>query len=341
MSRFRPAAAVVALALPVARARNDEGGPLNRQFIADAAAKAAPAVVNITCAVAGGPFGVSRGVSAGSGFIIESSGVVITNAHVVARATDPRNVRVTMWDGRVFAGAVRAADAAADIAIVEMRADARRQRAPAPRALPTATIGSSSRLRAGEFVVALGSPLNLGRTVTAGIVSATARAGSEIGLGASRSEFLQTDAAINVGNSGGPLVNLDGEVIGVNTMKVAQADGISFAVPIEVAWPVATRLRRDGRVARPFLGFRFHQAPDGAGVVVVEVARGSPAEASGLEPGDRLLEFDGAQVGRVRDVTTRLVAVKPGQRLKLRIQRDGEGSAREVVIEARERSAPG
>ena len=123
--------------------------------------------------------------------------------------------------------------------------------------------------------------------------------------------------------------------------QVGVRNDILVAVPIDVAWPVATRLRRDGRVARPFLGFRFHQAPDGAGVVVVEVARGSPAEASGLEPGDRLLEFDGAQVGRVRDVTTRLVAVKPGQRLKLRIQRDGEGSAREVVIEARERSAPG
>ena len=161
------------------------------------------------------------------------------------------------------------------------------------------------------------------------------------GLGARRSEFLQTDAAINVGNSGGPLVNLDGEVIGVNTMKVAQADGISFAVPIDVAWPVATRLRRDGRVARPFLGFRFQPALDGEkGVVVVEVARGSPAEASGLAPGDRLLEFDGAKVERVRDVTARLVAVKPGQRLKLRVQ--GEGSAaRDVVMEARERAPAG
>ena len=187
---------------------------LHRNFIADAAEKAAPAVVNIQANVSG-KFGM-RGTSSGSGFVINKGGYIVTNAHVVQQAHNGE-VLITMWNGaRQRRGKVHAFDSASDIAIVKI-SDLHRN-----EDIPVSVLGSSGKLRVGEFVVALGSPLMLQNTVTHGIVSATARHGSELGM-KSRMEYIQIDAAINEGNSGGPLVNLEGEVVGINSMK-ARAD---------------------------------------------------------------------------------------------------------------------
>lgn len=279
-----------------------------------------PAVVNITSAVAGFG-GLRRGVSTGSGFVAREDGLVVTNAHVVAGGGD---VVVTMADGRKFRGRVVAADAECDIALVQMAGVS---------GLATAAIGSSSSLRPGDFVVALGSPLNLSNSVTAGIVSNVARHGSEIGAASSRAEYLQTDAAINSGNSGGPLVDLDGKVIGINTMKAARADGISFAIPIDVAWAVVRALLAHGRVPRPYIGIKM-QGHRGGGVTVVAVAPDSPADRAGLRPGDAVVAFDGGRVRTIADVLAK-IALEPGRQVRVTLRRptpDGGAALLDATI---------
>ena len=205
---------------------------------------------------------------------------------------------ITLWDNRKFHGKVHSMDRLSDIALVKID--------PSPNdLLPVATLGKSSSLRAGEFVVALGSPLTLNNTVTAGIVSSPARHGSEIGMERNRTDYIQTDAAINIGNSGGPLVNLDGEVIGINSMKVQGTDGISFAIPIDTASLIIKQLLKNGRVIRPFIGmqmtdFQFEDlgaaqgkaisrglttgaVEDGTVPIIWEVTRGSPAAKAGFQ----------------------------------------------------------
>ncbi|WIA18624.1 hypothetical protein OEZ85_003330 [Tetradesmus obliquus] len=203
-------------------------------------------------------------------------------------------LRVHLADGRVLPGRLVALDAASDLAVVAV---------DAPQPLPCARLGDSHRLRVGEWVVALGSPLLLRQSVTAGIVSAVARQGSELGLASPRTEFIQTDAAINVGNSGGPLVNLDGEVVGMNNMKAAAADGVSFAIPMHTIQELLSEIARHGRVLRPYVGITMAEVaasrmaqlreacPDfppgvAAGIVVTRVAPGSPAAAAGLREDD-------------------------------------------------------
>jgi len=227
---------------------------------------------------------------------------------------------VTLSDGLELRGVVQHADAMADIAIVRVNSS---------KPLPTVRLGTSGSLRPGEFVIALGAPANLSNSVSMGIVSAVARARREIvgrpgGGGANARanamEYIQTDAAINTGNSGGPLLNLDGEVIGVNTMKVANADGIAFALPIDDVKRVVNDLQRHGRVLRPYLGLKFveldlntaaelrKRAADGtggvwgrsrgsgppdAGLYVIHVTPGSPAQRAGVRVGDTLIGLDG------------------------------------------------
>jgi HtrA serine peptidase 2 len=188
---------------------------LTQNFIADAAEIASASVVNIVNV---------EGGSAGSGFSVSTDGFVVTNAHVVATASRSPLV-ITFWDGRKKFGTVHALDTSSDLAVVKLRD-------VTGEILPVAEIGSSSRLRAGEFVIALGSPMLLQNSVTFGIVSATARHGSDLGISKSRSDYIQIDAAINQGNSGGPLVNVNGEVIGINTMKLAGGAGTIQFTPL-------------------------------------------------------------------------------------------------------------
>ncbi|KAF0714420.1 Aste57867_3878 [Aphanomyces stellatus] len=315
---------------------------LSRNFIADAVETAAPAVVNITL------FNDHHvPSSSGSGFIIEATGLVVTNAHVVANLNRNTSItvcgftrepilvgnilaQVTLADGSKYLASVHSFDNVADLALLQLDGS--------PTGLPTMAIGSSSEIRAGEWVVALGSPLSLQNSVSAGIVSATARHSSELGFSQRRNqtEYIQTDAAINMGNSGGPLVNLDGQVIGINTMKLAGGvSGISFAIPIDMAIEIIEQLRKNKTVARPYVGMQMIQFggnvlpeisklyPDvPQGVVVKSVTPGSPAAAAGILPGDVILEFAGTKISSVKDVVSAL-GFNVGRKMCMKLVREG------------------
>uniref|UniRef100_A0ACD6A2G2 Uncharacterized protein n=1 Tax=Avena sativa TaxID=4498 RepID=A0ACD6A2G2_AVESA len=216
-------------------------GCLGRDSIANAAAAVGPAVVNISCVPETHGWVLEKSI--GSGTIIDPDGTILTCAHVVAdfqsrKAVIRGKVSVTLQDGREFEGHVLNADRHSDIAVVKIKS-----KTP----LPAARLGSSCNIRSGEHVVALGCPLSLQNTVTAGIVSCVDRKSSDLGLGGMRREYLQTDCAINMGNSGGPLVNLDGEIIGVNVMKAWPADGLGFAVPVDSIVKIMEHFKRNGR----------------------------------------------------------------------------------------------
>lgn len=282
---------------------------LRRNFVAEAADIVSPSVVNIICEV---NTGWVQGASSGSGFIYSKDGYIVTNAHVIAPSTDGK-VLVTMWNGRKRRGVVHSMDKTSDIALIKLT------NVGYDEDLPIAVMGSSGKLHIGEFVIALGSPLHLQNSITFGIVSATARHGSELGMAQNRTEFIQTDAAINVGNSGGPLVNLDGEVVGINSMKVRDSDGVSFAIPIDTAQQVIKQLLVNKKVIRPYVGLRMINFqpgsnkkkrgdkngffnPDDVQVLVVDVEKGSPAHRGGLQSGDLIVKVDGKKVKGVRDI---------------------------------------
>ncbi|CAK9314979.1 unnamed protein product [Citrullus colocynthis] len=285
---------------------------LGRDTIANAAADVGPAVVNIS--VSHGIYGIASAKSMGSGTIIDKDGTILTCAHVVTdfhgpRAASKGKVEVTLQDGRTFEGTVMNADFHSDIAIVKINS-----KTP----LPMAKLGSSSKLRPGDWVVAIGCPLSLQNTVTAGIVSCVDRKSSDLGLGGMRREYLQTDCAINVGNSGGPLVNVDGEVVGVNIMKVDDAVGLSFAVPIDSVSKITEQFKKRGRVIRPWLGLKMIDLnemiigqlkerdaafPDVTkGVLVAMVTPGSPASRAGFRPGDVVIELDKQPVASIKEI---------------------------------------
>lgn len=282
-------------------ARTNGRKVLSRNFVADVVEVCAPAVVNIVC-VSATLYG-QMAASSGSGFIVTKDGYIVTNAHVVAGSVDGKVV-ITMKDGRKKPGMVHSLDLTSDLAIVKIDA------MYVDEALPIIPYGLSSKVRAGEFVIAIGSPMLLQNSASLGIVSATARHASELGISNNRSEYIQTDAAINMGNSGGPLVNLDGEVIGINTMKVKGVDGISFAIPIDIASQIIKQLLQHKRVIRPFVGLKMANVvstqqeaeksrsffrsgrrsnvpalltTEGMLVTVMDVVKGSPAQLSGLQ----------------------------------------------------------
>merc|ERR1712176_957496 len=187
----------------------------------------------------------------GPGFIISKDGMIVTNAHVVEtrrRSSKGGKLTITLHDGRVFPGEVVSTDPLSDLAIVKV--DCKED-------LPTVTLGDSNSLRVGEWVVALGSPLFLKNTITAGIISCVERKQSDLNLSGSRTDYIQTDASINMGNSGGPLVNLKGEVIGINAMKALSADGVSSAIPVDTAKFVIQQVLKYGRVVRPYIGIKM------------------------------------------------------------------------------------
>ncbi|XP_052900778.1 serine protease HTRA2, mitochondrial isoform X1 [Anopheles moucheti] len=289
-------------------------------FIADAVELSAPAVVYLEIRDRQHVDFFTREpmtVSTGSGFIVESNGLILTNAHVVV--SKPHTlVTVKLTDGRTFPGHVEHVDPASDLATVRVQCDN----------LPTLKLGNSADLRTGEWVVALGSPLSLNNTVTAGVVSTTQRPSQELGLRGKDINYIQTDAAITFGNSGGPLVNLDGEAIGINSMKVTS--GISFAIPIDHAKeflrkinesPVGSERRSGSNVPayRRYIGItmltltpeilhelqqRNHRFPPfvRGGVLVWKVIQGSPAYNGGLQPGDIITHVNGKEINNSNDV---------------------------------------
>ena len=259
----------------------------------------------------------------GSGFVIDSDGYILTNAHVVARA---EQVSVVFADRRSFRAEIVGTDPQSDLAL--LRIDGRN--------LPVVAWGDSAALRAGDWAIAVGAPLERVQTVTAGIVSAIGR--HSLGI-SDYEDFIQTDAAINPGNSGGPLVDAQGRVIGVNTAFVAQnggGSGIGFAVPVNMARVIAERLRADGRVVRGWLGAALKDGDLGdgpaTGALVHEVDGSSPARRAGLRQGDVLVALDGAPVTSAAEVRNRIALARPGSSLQVRFLRDGAPQTATVRI---------
>jgi S1-C subfamily serine protease len=237
----------------------------------------------------------------GSGFIIDSDGILLTNAHVVSGAD---TVNVTLKDGRKFKGEVRGIDEPSDLAVVKING----------RNLPVAPLGHSEDLQVGDWAIAVGNPLGLDNTVTLGIISTLNRSSAQVGIPDKRLDFIQTDTAINPGNSGGPLVNAQGQVIGINTAIRADAQGIGFAIPIDKAKQIQSILVRGGKVSHPYLGVRMltltpeiakqiNEDPNAAmqvpainGVMVAQVIPNSPAAAGGLRRGDVITQVNGQPV---------------------------------------------
>jgi len=277
------------------------------------------------------------GQGLGSGFIISQDGYVLTNAHVVAGDGE---VTVRLADAkREFKAKVIGADERTDVALLKIEATG----------LPTVKTGKSAALQPGEWVAAIGSPFGFENTITAGIVSATGRSlPAETYV-----PFIQTDVAVNPGNSGGPLINLAGEVVGMNSMIYSQTGGymgVSFAIPIEVALDVSKQLRAEGKVTRGRLGVRIQpmtrelaqsfklESPDGA--LIASVDPGSPADKAGLKPGDVVLAFNGQPVDDPNKLPRLVAATKPGTGATLKIWRDGKAedvkfTATELVAEAK------
>jgi serine protease Do len=255
--------------------------------------------------------------ASGSGVIVDPKGYILTNNHVIENAQD---INVRLSDGRKFTAKLVGRDPKTDLAVLKVDASG---------PLPAAELGDSDQLRVGQWAIAIGNPFGLDRTVTVGIISATAR--TRVGV-TQYENFIQTDASINPGNSGGPLLNLDGKVIGVNTAIVAAGQGIGFSIPINQAKDVMRQLIAGGRVVRGWLGIAIQDVTDELaatfgvkereGVLVADVMKGGPAEAAGMKPGDVIVELDGGPIKEVPELQRRVAGVAPGGLVRLTVMRD-------------------
>jgi len=286
--------------------------------------------------VPGNPdYGTPDRQGAGSGFIIEDDGYIMTNHHVVENADE---IIVRLNDRREFKAELIGSDPLSDIALLKIEADD----------LPTLKLGNSAALRPGEWVVAIGSPFNFEQSVTAGIVSAKGRSTIQ----QQYVPFIQTDVAINRGNSGGPLLNMDGEVVGINSWILSSGGGymgLSFSIPIETASVAVQQLREHGRVSRGLLGVQVGpvdremaeafnlERPVGA--LVNEVNEGSAADQAGIEPGDVILEFNGIEVESSGDLPPLVGANPPGTEADIVVSRNGTRRTFTVVLDALEEEA--
>lgn len=329
---------------PVAQAAPVTPAPVSQNFIAEAAEKVGPAVVRIDSSRTVNSsipdtlkrfFGddaplppsqerIEQGT--GSGFILSADGRIITNAHVVEGADV---VQVTLKDGRTFEGQVLGVDPVTDVAAVKINATN----------LPTVTLGRSDELIPGQWAIAIGNPLGLDNTVTAGIISATGRSSSDVGIPDRRVRFIQTDAAINPGNSGGPLLNDRGEVIGINTAIRADAQGLGFAIPIETASRISKQLFDKGQAEHPYLGIQMVDlSPElkeqinqeksfgmtltrDRGVLILQVMDDSPAGSAGIRPGDIIAKINNVAVETASDVQEQVEVSQVGEVVSMEILR--------------------
>jgi serine protease Do len=272
-----------------------------------------------------------RKTSLGSGVLVGGDGLIVTNNHVIEHA---RQIAITTADRRRLRGRLIGTDPVTDIAVVKVEG----------RGLPTLPWGDSSRAGVGEYVVAIGNPFQLNQTVTMGIISAVGR--SNMGI-TDYEDFIQTDAAINPGNSGGALVNVRGELIGINTAIYSETggyQGIGFAVPSNLARQVVDQLLAHGRVVRGWTGIaRIAELNEDTaaelglreqrGVVVLELVRGSPAVRAGLEPGDVLTAVEGRPIESAAQLRNELARAAVGSTLRLRVVRDGRSRELRVAVE--------
>ncbi len=265
----------------------------------------------------------------GTGFIVDADGVILTNNHVVENASE---INVTLSDGRSYRAEVVGTDPGTDLAVIRIDAED----------LPAVTFGDSDELSVGSWVVAVGNPFGLESTITAGIVSATGRAG--VGV-ADYEDFIQTDAAINPGNSGGPLVNLRGEVVGVNTAIATRSGGnmgIGFAIPSNMATSIMDSLLEEGVVSRGWLGVNIQDLNPGLaesfgygsvdGVLVSNVLEDTPADRAGLRTGDIITEFEGEPLEGTQQLRVRVASTPPGREVELTVFREGRERTVEVTL---------
>jgi S1-C subfamily serine protease len=312
---------------------------------ADAVRRAAPAVVNVYAArivterlprnILQDPFGElgpryrqRLEQSLGSGVIVDSAGQVVTNHHVIA---DAAAIRVQLADGREADAQVIGRDPDTDLALLRITL----------RDLPAIELGRSSTLRAGDIVLAIGNPLGLSATVTQGIVSATGR--GQLGV-AVFENFIQTDAPINVGNSGGALINTRGELVGINTAIIARnlgVEGIGFAIPVDLVRGVVGELVARGRVVRGGVGFDVTNIDDAnaraaglsrGGVVILRLYQGSPAQQAGLQPGDLITRIGGKVPASAQEVQVRIAAMQPGTALLISVQRGAQAADTQLQV---------
>ncbi|KAF3888953.1 MULTISPECIES: HhoA/HhoB/HtrA family serine endopeptidase [Nostocales] len=265
----------------------------------------------------------------GSGFIMNPNGEILTNAHVVNEAD---TVTVTLKDGRTFKGQVVGSDPVTDVAVVRIKANN----------LPTIPLGNSEQLKPGEWAIAIGNPLGLDNTVTEGIISATGRSSSQVGVPTERVNFIQTDAAINPGNSGGPLLNAQGQAIGMNTAIIQNAQGLGFAIPINTAKHIANQLIAKGKVEHAYLGVQMMtltpelkqqinnnpNAPlsvdESQGVLVVKVVPESPAAKGGIRAGDVIVKVNNESINKADRLQQTVEETSIGSNLQLEIRRNGQ-----------------
>lgn len=312
------------------RARSGQGGPNSEQ---QPGQEQIPEMFRRFFDVPGNPnFDEPDRRGAGSGFIFESDGYIITNHHVVEDADE---IIVRLADRREFEATLVGSDAMSDIALLKVDATD----------LPTLSLGESASLKAGEWVAAIGSPFNFEQTVTAGIVSAKGRSTNA----QQYVPFIQTDVAINRGNSGGPLLNLDGEVVGINSWILSSSGGyigLSFSIPVEVAMNTVRQLRENGKVSRGLLGVMVGPVTRelaealnldrSAGALVNNTSPGGAAERAGILPGDIILSFDGQAIETSGDLPPLVGANPPGVTAEVLVSRDGDERVFEVTLDALE-----
>jgi len=265
--------------------------------------------------------------SQGSGFIIREDGYLVTNAHVVG---DAERIQARLSDGRRFEATVVGLDERVDLALLKIDATA----------LPTVQLGDSNRTRVGEFVLALGHPFGLEQTVSFGIVS---RKGAPIQVAAPGFEFIQTDAAVNPGNSGGPLVNMAGEVVGVNSMAAVNGT-IGFAIPVNLVKALLPQLAEKGKVEWGWLGVSIAEVPDEEaaklglkepkGVLIRQVVAGQPADQGGIKANDVVVSVDGAPVEGPRDLQRIISSTPVGKLVKISLMREGKETEVAVTVGA-------
>jgi S1-C subfamily serine protease len=299
--------------------------------VIEAADKISPAVVNLEVSARGSGNGPARNrpQATGSGFVFTPDGYILTNSHVVHGAG---RVDVTVSDGRRMRADLVGDDPETDLAVLRISAGD----------LTAASLGDSNRIRVGQLVIAIGNPYGFQCTVTAGVISALGRS-LRGRSGRLIDNILQTDAALNPGNSGGPLVSSSAEVIGVNTATIMPAQGLCFAIAINTAKFVAGRLIRDGRIVRGYIGMagqnvqlprrlvHFHKVAVPSGVMIVSLEPTSPAERAGLKPGDVVVEFAGKPVASIDDLQRLLSSDEVGLATEIKVVRTTEILALQII----------